>query len=288
MYAENVTVYEGTLCIAFFFFSIACRLEIHHTLSQAVKLHGHLWSSIPFWPWASDSTDGVHLNGEGPAGNNGSFDIMGDYEDNSDFSYKVNGLDEGKFIEQDQSFRRIFYRVANSVRMKTGEWDVGGNKTLFYGVTFASEYDGVPPWTSLREIEEDMVEEAEAAGDLFLQAGLVESSRFCWNTATNFYSKVFNYPKLSFCYRKLSLVVASQVPIVDSSNQLEVFSPLGRFYRVYFHGSAADELMGKGEIRSSLKLHHVSTVFLHFLIIFFPFRIRIPCIYFSEIRGILQ
>ncbi len=260
------------------FLSIACRLEIHHTLSQAVKLHGHLWNSIPFWPWASDSTDGVHLNGEGPAGNSGNFEIIGDHEDNSQVSYRVNGSDEGKFIEQDQSFRRIFYRVANSVRMKTGEWDVGGNKTLFYGVTFASEYDGVPPWTSLREIEEDMVEEAEAAGDLFLQAGLVESSRFCWSMATNFYSKVFNYPKLSFCYRKLSLVVASQVPVVDSGNQLEVSSPLGRFYRVYFHGSAADELMGKGEI-TFLSNKHVST---DFNSQFALFRICVSSFYFNE------
>ena len=229
----------------------ACRLEIHKTLKQAVKLQGHLWSSIPFWPWASDS-DGIHLKGEGPTGNNRHFEVFDDYEDSSDLSHKINGSDEGKFIEQDQSFRRIFYRVANSVRMKTGDWDIGGNRTSFYGVTFASEYDGVPPWTSLREIEEDMVEEAEAAGELFLQAGLIESSRFCWSLATNFYSKVFNYPKLSYCYRKLALVVASQVPIVDSSNQLEVSSPLGRFYRVYFHGSAADELMGKGKITSCL------------------------------------
>jgi hypothetical protein len=29
-------------------------------------------------------------------------------------------------------------------------------------VTFTSEFNGVSPWFSLREIEEDMVEEAEA------------------------------------------------------------------------------------------------------------------------------
>lgn len=113
-------------------------------------------------------------------------------------------------------------------------------------VTFTSEFNGVSPWFSLREIEEDMVEEAEAAGELFLLAGLVESSRFCWSMATQFYSEMFNYAKLAFCYRKLALVVASQVPVVDTSNQLEVSSPLGRFYRVHFHGGAADELMGKG------------------------------------------
>ena len=216
-------------------------------LRQAAKLHEYLWSSIPFWPWASDSSDGVHLYGEGPAG---SSDICEspEFEDHSNESYIVDDIDSGRLIERHQSFRRIFYRVANSVRMRTGDWDVGGNKTLFYGVTFASEFNGIPPWISLREIEEDMVEEAEAAGELFLQAGLVESSRFCWSMATQFYSEMFNYAKLSFCYRKLAHVVASKVPVVDTSNQLEISSPLGRFYRVFFHGDAADELMGKGKI----------------------------------------
>lgn len=218
-----------------------------------------MWSSIPFWPWASDSSDGVHLNGEGPAGASGNYDPGDDFEENSAVSYFVDDGDSGKLIEQNQSFRRIFYRVANSVRMRTGDWDVGGNKTLFYGVTFASEFNGVPPWISLREIEEDMVEEAEAAGGLFLQAGLVESSRFCWSMATQFYSEMFNYAKLAFCYRKLALVVASKVPVVDTSNQLEISSPLGRFYRVYFHGGAADELMGKGKLPPSCKIPSIVT-----------------------------
>ena len=227
-------------------FLSACRLEIHKTLRQAASLHERLWTSIPFWPWASDSSDGVHLNGDGPAGLSGIYDSRGDLEEYSTMSYSFDDGDSGKLIEQNQSFRRIFYRVANSVRMRTGDWDVGGNRTLFYGVTFASEFNGVPPRISLREIEEDMVEEAEKAGELFLRAGLVESSRYCWSMATQFYSEMFNYVKLSECYRKLAFVVASQVPIVDTSNQLEISSPFGRFYRVHFHGGAADELMGKG------------------------------------------
>ncbi len=206
---------------------LACRLEIHQTLCQAAQLHEHLWSSIPFWPWASDSSDGVHLNGEGPAGSMGLYDPA-DFDEESNISYVVDDGDSGKLIEQNQSFRRIFYRVANSVRMRTGDWDVGGNKTLFYGVTFASEFNGANPWISLREIEEDMVEQAEAAGELLLKAGLVESSRFCWSLATQFYSEKFNYFKLSYCYRKLAHVVASKVPILDTSNQLEISSPLGR------------------------------------------------------------
>lgn len=44
-------------------------------------------------------------------------------------------------------------------------------------------------------------------------------------------------------YRKLALVVTSQVPIIDVSNQLDLSSQLGRFYKVYFHGSAPDDLL---------------------------------------------
>jgi len=215
-----------------------CRLQIHKTLRQAAALHENLWNSKPFWPWASEASDGAHLHGEGPAGVNGQqFEVESTF-DGPDGN--GNMQDEGC-----QSFRRIFYRVANSVRMRTGDWDVGGTKTLFYGVTFASEYTSIASWIALREIETDMVEEAENAGELFLQAGIVESSRYCWSLATQFYSDMFNYARLAYCYRKLANVVASQVPSIDTSNQLELSSPLGRFYRVYFHGGAADELMGK-------------------------------------------
>jgi hypothetical protein len=221
-------------------------LEIHKNLQQAAQLHDHLWSSIPFWPWASDSSDGVHLKGEGPASSNPVWDISNECEEYSTSSYIADDANSGRHIEENQSFRRIFYRVANSVRMRTGDWDVGGNKTLFFGATFPSEFNGIPPWISLREIEEDMVEEAEAAGELFLQAGLVESSRYCWSMATHFYSEMFNYAKLSYCYRKLAHVVASKIPVLDT-RQLEFSSSLGQFYRVHFHGGAADELMGKGK-----------------------------------------
>jgi len=219
-----------------------CRFHIHVTLRQAARVHDSLWNSVPFLPWASDSSDGVHLEGDGPAGAAGAFDDA-DY-DSDDMSVIDNLDDGGKHFEKNQSFRRIFYRVANSVRMRTGDWDVGGNRNLFYGVTFASEYNTVSPWISLREMEEDMIEETETAGDLYLKAGIPESSRFSWSLATQFYSESFNYARLAYVYRRLARVVASKVPVVDTSNQLEVSSPLGRFYRVWFHGGAPDELMG--------------------------------------------
>ena len=90
-----------------------------------------------------------------------------------------------------------------------------------------------------------MVEEAEAAGDLYLRAGIAESSRYAWGLATQFYSIKFNYAKLGHAYRRLSTVVQSRVPVVDTNEQaLELSHPLGRYYRVWFHGSAPDELIG--------------------------------------------
>ena len=226
----------------------ACRLQIHKTLKQAAALHENLWYSKPFWPWASEMSDGIHFNGEGPAG-------LGSQHGDLDQS---DGVDTNNSMQDEgcQSFRRIFYRVANSLRIRTGDWDVGGtNKTLFYGVTFASEYTSVPSWIALRDIETEMVEAAEQAGVLYLKAGIIESSRFCWGLATQFYSDMFNYMKLANCYENLAHVVASQVPIIDTSNQLELSSPLGRFYRVHFHGGAANEFVSKEFVyRASVKV----------------------------------
>jgi len=216
----------------------ACRLQIHKTLKRAADLYESLWNSKPFWPWASDASDGVNLSDDGMTGIDD--DLL-----NAERDFEGSKLDTSMHGEANESFRRIFYRVANSVRMRTGDWDVGGTKTLFYGVTFASEYTTVASWIALREIETEMVEEAEHAGQLYLTAGIVESSRYCWGLATQFYSNMFNYARLAYCYRQLANVVASQVPTIDTSNQLELSSPLGRFYRVYFHGGAAHELMGK-------------------------------------------
>jgi hypothetical protein len=216
----------------------ACRLQMHNTLKQAAALYESLWNSKPFWPWASDGSDGFHFNDD---------DMVGFDDELLNMERTLEGAELDTSMQEDtnQSFRRIFYRVANSVRMRTGDWDVGGKKTLFYGVTFASEYISVASWIALREIETEMVEEAENAGQLFLKAGIVESSRYCWGLATQFYSNMFNYARLAYCYRQLANVVASQVPSIDTSNQLELSSSIGRFYRVYFHGGAAHELMGK-------------------------------------------
>ena len=207
-----------------------CRFLIHTTLRQAAHLHDNLWSSIPFWPWANDSSDGVHLNVEGPVGSTVEyFDGDNDLEELTAADHDLSDVNAGKHIEKN--------RVANSVRMRV--------EHLFHGVTFPSEYNDISPWISFKELEEDMVEEAEAAGELFLKAGIVESSRYAWSLSSQFYSSVYNYAKLAYVYRRLALVVESQVPVVDTSTQLELSSPLGRFYRVYYHGGAADELMGK-------------------------------------------
>lgn len=177
-----------------------CRLQIYKTLQEAAALHGSLWNSSPFLPWTND------------------------HESLNTIDTFSNSLAQNE--------RRLFYRSKNSVRVDTGDWGVGGKKPLFNGVTFASEYDRNSSWISLREIESEMVQEAEEAGDLFLRAGIIESSRYCWSLATKYHMKVFNYARLAMCYKKLAHVVASQVPTIDTSSQFELSSPLGRFYRV--------------------------------------------------------
>jgi len=211
-----------------------CRCCIYHTYREAAKQHDHIWGSSPFLPWASsNSSDGTHPGGGGHA-------IVSDF----DFETENSSGGSGKQIDRGAAFRRIFYRAADSVRVRSGDWGaVSGGKYLFFGVTLKSEFDSVSPWFSHREMEENMVEEAEIAGDLYLRAGIVESSRYAWSLANQFYSETFNYARLAYVYRRLALVVTSQVPIIDVSNQLDLSSQIGRFYKVYFHGSAPDDLL---------------------------------------------
>jgi hypothetical protein len=156
-----------------------CRFQIHLTYQTAARMHESIWSSVPFLPWANDSSGGVHLDGEGPAGDpDNYYDTEYDYEEQVFDDAGDYEMNLGKQLDKTNSFRRIIYRVANSVGMRTDDWEVGGNKNLFFGITFASEYGTVTPWLSLHEMEECMVEEAEAAGDLYLRAGISESSRY--------------------------------------------------------------------------------------------------------------
>lgn len=223
-----------------------CRFQIHVTLRQAARLHQWLWANMPFVAWTVNATDGIHLDGEGPAGEPADFyDVDYDLEE---LTVDEPGIFEhslGKQIDKKNSFRRIFYRVANSLRMNTGDPEIGGNRNLFYGVTFAWEYMPATPSSFLRDMEEELVEEVELAGDLFLQAGIAESSRFAWSLATQIYAEKYNYGKLAYAYRRLATVVSSKVPIIDTnSHALELSHPLGRFYRVWFHGGAPDEING--------------------------------------------
>jgi hypothetical protein len=141
-----------------------CHYNIHITLQQASSLHGSLWFSTPFLPWTNTKSDGIHLGGEGPAGDPDDTDFEDPYDN-----------DFGRQIEKTNSFRRIFYRNENSIRISGGELEAGTSKYAFYGVTLPSEYNTVSPWTSMREMETSMLEEAEAAGNLFLKAGIIAS-----------------------------------------------------------------------------------------------------------------
>lgn len=208
-----------------------CRCCIYHTYREAALQHDHVWSSSPFLPWASQKT---HRTCEGHA-------IVPEL-DEAEYSSASGSKRQPERLSS--SFRRIFYRSADSVRVRTGDWgEISGGKYLFYGVALKSEYSSVSPWYSHKVMEENMINEVELSGDLYLKAGIVESSRYAWSLANQFYSEAFDYAHLAYVYRRLAQVVTSQVPVIDVSNQLDMSSQLGRFYKVYFHGAAPDDLL---------------------------------------------
>ena len=115
-----------------------CRCCIYHTYREAAKQHDHIWSSSAFIPWASSNSS--DLGGEGHA-------IISDF----DFEIENSSGGSGKQTDRGTAFRRIFYRAADSVRVRSGDWGaVSGGKYLFCGVTLKSEFDSVSPWYSHR------------------------------------------------------------------------------------------------------------------------------------------
>jgi hypothetical protein len=209
-----------------------CHYMIYYTLNRSSRLSGSLWSSTPFLPWIDNMSDGIHL--EGPAG---------DPDDGSEF--EIPELDYGRQIDKTNSFRRIFYRNENSIRLNAGELEAGA-KTAFFGVALTSEYLTTTPWITLKEMEANMLEEAEAAGDLFKKSGVIASSRYMWSLAAQYFAEKYMYGKLAHVYERLARTIVAQVPTIDSTLQQEVSVgiPIGRFYRVWFHGGAPDELIG--------------------------------------------
>ena len=176
------------------------RYFIHATLSLAAHLHGTLWSNTPFLPWTDDIPDPiVYIDGD--AAQVPEPDYQSDMDGN-DWEY-------GGPVGNSQSFRRIFYRVATSVRSGNNIWDSGANKNIFFGIASGPEYYTISPWISLREMEESMVEEVEAAGTLFLRAGIVESSRLAWSLAAQHYVERFYYSKLAGAYSNLASAILS-------------------------------------------------------------------------------
>lgn len=212
-----------------------CHFQIYRTLQHAARLHGSLWSNTPFLLWTDNMPDPVYIDGDREIPN-------GDIE--SELEYDSSEDNFGRRVEHVSSFRRIFYRVANSISTGLGDCDNGATRNLFYGATSMSEYNIVSPWITLGEMEENMVEEAEAAGELFLQAGIIQSSRYSWNVATDYYAEKFNYTKLALAYGNLAATVVTSMPTLDANVPQEISATLGRFYRVWFHGGAPDELSG--------------------------------------------
>jgi hypothetical protein len=120
-----------------------------------------------------------------------------------------------------------------------------GDGNLFYGVCPSSQYDTSPPLISTKEVEGEMIEEAERSADCFRRATLIENSRLMMNHATYHSTKIHDYEKLAYLYTKQAFTVCSESPSIDPSLLFELSSEYGRFYRVWFHGnSLPDDLMG--------------------------------------------
>lgn len=146
-----------------------CHFDIYITLRQAARLHNSIWNSTPFLPWTIEPSDGMHLDGEGPAAvasddmniNDPYYEVFNnDLDDNfstdENFFFSIEDINSGKHIEKTNSFRRLFYRVPGSLRVPIGDWDVTGNAGAFCGVTSASEYASMAPSSniSVKELEE--------------------------------------------------------------------------------------------------------------------------------------
>jgi len=129
-----------------------CRLHIYETLKEAAEHFDSLWNTSPFLPWAEDS-DELRAHGEGPA----DIDMIEEHNYHDD----NNIVTSSDNFEQQEGYRKMFYRVASSMR----DWDAS-NKYVFYGVCNPSEYSGSEtlPWISLKSIEEEMTEEIQKAG----------------------------------------------------------------------------------------------------------------------------
>eukprot|EP00536_Pseudo-nitzschia_multiseries_P017308 jgi/Psemu1/248066/estExt_Genewise1.C_14790007 len=201
-----------------------CHYMIYYTLNRSCRLSSTLWSSTPFLPWIDNLSDGIHLEGPGGESDGSICDLP--------------AIDYGRQIDKTNSFRRIFYRNENSVRLN--------RKAAFYGVSLTSEYSTTTPWITQREMEANMLEEAEAAGHLFQKSGIIASSRYMWGLAAQYYAEKFMYGKLTHVYDRLARTLVAQVPNIDNTLEqvVDVGIPLGRFYRVWFHGGAPDELIG--------------------------------------------
>ena len=212
-----------------------CRFQIYDTLRQAELLQDSIWCFIPFSPWV----DSCHQNFHADSTKNGRGSWFECDSDLNEYSYsephKFDVSCVENCIKKDHLLRPIVRQIVNNIRIKRSNWDLCGNKNLFCGVASAFEYNPIPHSVSInRETQEDMIEEVEAAGGLYLKAGIIENSRYTWSLATQYYSETFNYGKLSYVYRRLALVVESNIPVIDTSNIHELSSPLGRFYRGLF------------------------------------------------------
>jgi len=208
-----------------------CHFQIYQTLCQAAGLHGSLWSDTPFRPWAESFSDMVSVDDC----------VAADAESQSGYDSEITDAFI-RDIDSASTFRRVLHGAVRT--SSNGLLQRAKGTPLFNGVALEDEYQRVLPWLPLKAIEEKIVRASEVSGEIFLRAGIVENCRAAWSLATQYHAEKFNSAKLARAYQNLSRAIVSQVPRMDSSSSHEMSTLLGRFYRVWFHGGAPDELNG--------------------------------------------
>lgn len=106
-----------------------------------------------------------------------------------------------------------------------------------------------------------MVESLLQSASSFKKAGMLHNAKKAYETAANFFTSKFDDEGMQRCYLSLSTLVRTSIPVLDSvcyeSPRMATvtginldpmsFQPeeYGRYFRVWFHGSAPDHLVGE-------------------------------------------
>ena len=192
--------------------SALCRFEIYKTYESVVAIVSRLWHPRPFPLWEELSR---RRRGEGSL-------------------YSTGGIPEAPSNLSEDTF--------NS--------DAGTHKMSRFLYQVASE-----------DIENSLVVSLLKAAEMFKRANMYQNSRTAYSLAAKFFASKFDDEGMQQSYLALAMLIKVSVPRLDAVcyenpkmasitgvnlNPI-AFQPseYGRFFRVWFHGSAPDHLVGE-------------------------------------------